>query len=345
MLDLVYKEILLRLISTCLSIVVFSQSYTSAVPPLNTAHNAYFMADRTIMPVSSNVPSPKGSRISDQKYPIENVTPYCQYERVLRFDRMIDPVTLTTLGYRSNEMTKLEGDQECNFLGEVQDAKGIVVLLTGLGLPRLSMIHYANMLASRGFAPMLMDSPCLQLLSGEYIADFGGVICLSNALDSLDEGIPILLIGYSYGGSIAISTSALSTRVHAVAAIAPVVSWQSLQKWTGQGRTPSDKDEFANGGRLPVLRRGKNIDDLLNNLESEPNELAPDALANKVSIPVFIIGGTKDNVARPGELRSLSESILNSSLTILDAGHPQLLASKDYDLPSLVIQSIETVIP
>lgn len=335
---------MLRSKSIYLLIIVLSASCASVLNAFNHENDEYRLTEKTGSRIPLNARFTKASPDIDREIPLVNYTSYCRYEGVLRFEKIEKPVTITAIGYRNSHLTQINKDRECRYLDNIRKAKGIAILLPGLGLPRASMIHYANVLADNGFAPILMDSPCLRIDSGgKYIPNFGGAICLSNALGKIDEGIPIILIGYSYGGSIAIAASALNTKVSAVAAIAPVASWESLKFWTGQDKSPSDEAALPIAGSVPrsqrITKKG-----LVSKPEGGSKELAPDILANEISMPVLLIGGKKDNVATAEDLRELSELIPRSSLIMLDTGHPQLLSSKDCNLPNRIIRWIRAVL-
>jgi len=192
-------------------------------------------------------------------------------------DLPIETITITT--QRGNELSAwfIAGDM----------SKGVVLLMHGVRSTRLQMVDRAKFLHQVGFSVLLFDFQAHGESLGEYIT-FGHreAYDASAAYDYIKQRLPnekVAIIGVSLGGASAL-LSPIATQVDALVLEAVY----------------SDL-ETAIGNRLSIRmgQIGRMLTPLLSwqiepRLGFKPSELAPIQQIAKVTAPVLIIAGAKD---------------------------------------------------
>lgn len=139
------------------------------------------------------------------------------------------------------------------------------------------------------------------------------------------------LLGHSRGGGIAIVHSASDKRIQSLATLSSIATfdrWREHQKteWMKHGFHPLAKDSMVSPLRIGM--------ELLNDLESNSDELNIIQAASKISIPWLILHGKADVTVPCKEAEALHQSSnkLTSELLLLErVGHLYNAATNDED--------------
>jgi len=192
--------------------------------------------------------------------------------------------------------------------------RGTVIYLHGIADNRGSGLTVAQRFSDRGFDVVAYDS--------RAHGDSGGEICtygfyekrdLQRVLDVLESG-PVVVIGSSLGGAVALQAAAEDPRISAVVA---AESFSDLRT-VGTERAPwffttkTVRQAFAlaeNQGRFKV------------------DEVSPMEAARHISVPVFLIHGARDHETPPDHARRIFDSLRGRRrlLMVEGAGHNQSL--------------------
>ena len=192
--------------------------------------------------------------------------------------------------------------------------RGTVVYLHGIADNRGSGLSAALRLSARGFDVVAYDS--------RAHGDSGGQICtygfyekrdLQRVLDVLESG-PVIVIGSSLGGAVALQAAAEDARISAVVA---AESFSDL-------RTVATE-------RAPWFFTAKTITQALALAEKEGrfrvDAVSPKDSARRISVPVLLIHGALDHETPPDHSRRIFESLAGRKRLLLveGAGHNQSL--------------------
>jgi len=208
----------------------------------------------------------------------------------------------------------------------------------------------AGRFARLGYTVLLFDfSRNGVARGGNRITDFGRFAentfsreleDLTSILDAVEKsptgdagigGLPVLLLGHSRGGGIAIVQTSRDTRVRGLvtwSSIAAFDRWTDHQKriWKERGYLPLAKETSASPLRLGEA--------LLADLENHRQELDILTAAGRITVPWLIVHGKADVTVPYGEAVTLSNAARPSTTTLigLDAvGHLYNAASAAED--------------
>lgn len=197
--------------------------------------------------------------------------------------------------------------------------RGTIVYLHGIGDNRASSIAVASHFSPQGFDVLAYD--------GRAHGESGGEACtygyhekrdLQRVLDQIRIK-PIILLGVSLGGAIALQSAAEDRRIAAVIAVA---SFSNL-------RTVVDE-------RAPFFVAGKHIAEVLRKAEGlahfRVDDVNPAAAAARISVPVLLIHGERDLETPALHSWRIYAKIRAPKRLILlpDAGHTDCLTSSTW---------------
>jgi pimeloyl-ACP methyl ester carboxylesterase len=192
--------------------------------------------------------------------------------------------------------------------------RGTVVYLHGIADNRGSGLSAALRLSARGFDVVAYDS--------RAHGDSGGEICtygfyekrdLGRVLDALESG-PVIVIGSSLGGAVALQAAAEDPRISAVIA---AESFSDL-------RTVATE-------RAPWFFTAKTISQALVLAETQGgfrvDAVSPKEAARRISVPVLLIHGALDHETPPDHSQRIFDSLSGRKrlLLVQGAGHNQSL--------------------
>ncbi|HXI60762.1 MAG TPA: alpha/beta fold hydrolase [Polyangia bacterium] len=193
--------------------------------------------------------------------------------------------------------------------------RGTIIYLHGAGDNRGSSGSIADHFVPGGFDVVAYDSRA----HGES----GGAACtygyyekadLGRVLDQIAVPAPIIALGMSLGGAVALQAAATDARIAAVIAIAPF----------------SDLRTVASE-RAPFFASKGNIDDAFRIAEAEAHfqadDVSPVVAARKITAPVLIIHGDDDRETPPAHARRIFDALPNTKKLVLvpHAGHHNVL--------------------
>ena len=188
--------------------------------------------------------------------------------------------------------------------------RGTVFYLHGVADNRGSSVTVADHLVPRGFDVLAYDSRAHGDSTGDACTyGFYEKRDLMRVLDTI-EAKPIVLIGTSLGGAVALQTAAIDERVAAVVAVA----------------TFSDLRTVA-FERAPFFASKKNIEDAFGLAEREAafrvDDVSPVAAAANIRVPVFLIHGSEDRETPPDHSRRVLAALRSPAkfLLVPGAGH------------------------
>jgi pimeloyl-ACP methyl ester carboxylesterase len=203
--------------------------------------------------------------------------------------------------------------------------RGTVVYLHGIADNRGSGLSAALRLSARGFDVVAYDS--------RAHGDSGGEICtygfyekrdLQRVLDALESG-PMIVMGSSLGGAVALQAAAEDARITAVIA---AESFSDLRTVAAE--------------RAPWFFTAKTINEALALAEKQGSfqvdAVSPKDAARRISVPVLLIHGALDHETPPEHSRRIFDSLggRRRLLLVEGAGHNQSLQ------PSSVWSEIES---
>jgi len=189
--------------------------------------------------------------------------------------------------------------------------RGTVVYLHGVADNRGSSVSVADHLVPRGFDVLAYDSRAHGDSTGDACTyGFHEKHDLIRVLDGIDAK-PIVLLGSSLGGAVALQTAAIDDRVAGVVAVA----------------TFSDLRTVA-FERAPFFASKRNVEDAFKLAEREADfrvdEVSPVAAAARIRVPVFLIHGGDDRETPPDHSRRVRAALLHSLtrfLLVPGSGH------------------------
>ena len=188
--------------------------------------------------------------------------------------------------------------------------RGTVVYLHGVADNRGSSVSVADHLVPRGFDVLAYDSRAHGDSTGDACTyGFHEKRDLIRVLDRI-EAKPIVLLGSSLGGAVALQAAAIDDRVAGVVAVA----------------TFSDLRTVAYE-RAPFFASKKNIEDAFRLAEREADfrvdDVSPVAAAASVRVPVFLIHGGDDRETPPDHSRRVRAALRSPARLLLvpGAGH------------------------
>jgi pimeloyl-ACP methyl ester carboxylesterase len=188
--------------------------------------------------------------------------------------------------------------------------RGTVVYLHDVADNRGSSVTVADHLVPRGFDVLAYDSRAHGDSTGDACTyGFHEKRDLMRVLDRIDAR-PIVLVGSSMGGAVALQTAAIDERVAGVVAVA----------------TFSDLRTVA-FERAPFFASQKNIEDAFKLAEREAaftvDDVSPVAAAANIRVPVFLIHGAEDRETSPDHSRRVRAALRSPAkfLLVPGAGH------------------------
>jgi len=194
--------------------------------------------------------------------------------------------------------------------------RGTVVYLHGVADNRGSSATVADHLVPRGFDVLAYDSRAHGDSTGDACTyGFHEKRDLMRVLDGVDAK-PIILLGASLGGAVALQTAPIDERVAAVVAIA----------------TFSDLRTVA-FERAPFFASKRNIEDAFRLAEREAtfrvDDVSPVVAAANIRAPVFLIHGSDDRETPPDHSRRVLAALRSPSKLLLvpGAGHNTALTA------------------
>jgi alpha-beta hydrolase superfamily lysophospholipase len=195
--------------------------------------------------------------------------------------------------------------------------RGTVVYLHGSSDNRASGLALAQRYTARGFDVLLYDSRAHGESEGEACT-FGYYEKddLRRAIDGI-RNPPVIAIGVSLGGAVALQAAAVDRRITAVIAVA----------------TFSDLRTVATE-RAPRIASARNIDDAFRLAEQmahfRVDDVNPAAMARDIHVPVMLIHGQDDHETPPEHSRRVFAALNEPKRLLLvpGAGHNDVLRSE-----------------
>lgn len=209
--------------------------------------------------------------------------------------------------------------------------RGTILYLHGVADNRGSALTAAERFPDRGFDVVAYDS--------RAHGDSGGEICtygfyekrdLQRALDVFESG-PVIVIGSSLGGAVALQAAAEDARISAVIAAESFSDLRTVAAerapWFFTARTISQA--LALAGKQGSFR----VDDV-----------SPMAAARRIHVPVFLLHGAEDRETRPEHTRRIFAALSGRKrlLIVQGAGHNQSLQASAW---SEIEDWIDSVLP
>jgi alpha-beta hydrolase superfamily lysophospholipase len=195
---------------------------------------------------------------------------------------------------------------------------GTIVILHGVADHRGSLVSAANRFSQQGFEVITYDS--------RANGDSGGDACtygyyekrdLQRVLDTVDGG-PIIVIGHSLGGAVALQAAAEDPRIDAVVA---AESFSDL-------RTVAQERAWF----LPsaIARRAFDVAEAQGRFEVDA--VSPALAAARITVPVLLVHGAADRATLPAHSQRIFAALAGPKrLLIVDgAGHNQSLRSSTW---------------
>jgi alpha-beta hydrolase superfamily lysophospholipase len=161
-------------------------------------------------------------------------------------------------------------------------ARGTVVYLHGVGDNRESSIGIADHFVGRGFDVVAYDSRAHGESEGQACTyGYYEKQDLKKVLDRIEHG-PLVLVGTSLGGAVALQEAATDERIAAVVAVAPFSDLRT-----------------AVSERAPFFASKSNVSDALRIAETQGHfivdDVSPMTAAGRVAAPTLIVHGDHDS--------------------------------------------------
>ncbi|MGH8398430.1 MAG: alpha/beta hydrolase [Gammaproteobacteria bacterium] len=215
--------------------------------------------------------------------------------------------------------------------------KGTIILLPAFQNGKFMMLPWAFILAQQGYQCVLVDLRGEGLSTGDWVT-WGNVE--SRDVHQLIEWLdtrnviagPLVLMGVSYGASVALRTAALDSQVKAVVAIEPFVNAVDVIKRGGPIMYPT-LSHFVSDASIDkaIKQADKLADTKLGNASTLP-------AARQLEIPVLYVHGDKDRFIPDAEFQQLIAVTNDAQLIrIADANHMTLpIEIQKYQQPVLL---------
>lgn len=189
--------------------------------------------------------------------------------------------------------------------------KATLVLLPAFQNDKFMMLPWAFKLAQQGYQCVLVDLRGEGLSTGDWVTwgniESRDVQQLIHWLNSRNiVAGPLVLMGVSYGASVALRAAALDSQVKAVVAIEPFVTAIDVIKRGGRIMHPTLSRFISNAGMDEAIHEADNLADT--RLESATMLPAVRAL----KIPVLYIHGAEDHFIPEKEARNLAANTRNA---------------------------------
>jgi pimeloyl-ACP methyl ester carboxylesterase len=190
-----------------------------------------------------------------------------------------------------------------------------IILLHGYGLSKESMAPWALALAQEGYRAVAVDlrghgeSTGAQIGFGKYEPND-----LRQMLDSLlARGIcneRVVVMGISYGATMALHWAAIDARIRSVVAIAPYNQPEEAMVRFVEMQNLHVPERVVRGGAYSAAYR----------LNLKWDELSGEAAMRRITQPVLLIGGDADTVSRPEDLRAMQSVAAGKTKTVIVPG-------------------------
>jgi pimeloyl-ACP methyl ester carboxylesterase len=199
--------------------------------------------------------------------------------------------------------------------------RGTVVYLHGVGDGRGSSLWLAQHLTGRGFDVLAYDSRAHGESEGEACTyGFHEKRDLRRVLDTVSAR-PIVLLGHSMGGAVALQAAAGEPRVAAVVAVASISDLRT-----------------AATERAPFFASRGNIEEALRIAEQDGkfrvDEVSPVAAARQITAPALIIHGERDEETPADHSRRVFQALpqrpQNRLLIVPGRGHGDALDAETW---------------
>lgn len=199
--------------------------------------------------------------------------------------------------------------------------KGTIVLLPSFQDSKFTLLPWAFVFAKAGYQCVLVDLRGEGLSTGEWITwgntESRDVIQLIQWLNSRNiVAGPLVLMGVSYGASVALRAAALDSQVKAVVAIEPFVNAVDVIKRGGRVLHPT-LSRFVSNAEIDKAIHEADI--LAGTKLESANTLSA---ARMLNIPVLYIHGSKDRFILEPEARQLTANTKDSRyISVMGAYH------------------------
>lgn len=203
-------------------------------------------------------------------------------------------------------------------------AKGTVILLPAFQNDKFMMLPWAYTLAQQGYQCVLVDLRGEGLSTGDWVTwgnvesqDIRQLIRWLNSRNIVAG--PLVLMGVSYGASVALRAAALESQVKAVVAIEPFVNAVDVIKRGGRIMHPTLSRFISDASMDAAIREADTLADTrLENATTLP-------AVRVLTIPVLYIYGAEDRFIPESEARQLAASTRNARyISIAGVNHLSL---------------------
>ena len=208
-----------------------------------------------------------------------------------------------------------------------------VILLHGYGLSKESMGPWAFALAQKGYRVVAVDLRGHGESTGARIG-FGKYepTDLRQLLDALIArgicGERVVVMGISYGATMALNWAAIDARVRSVVAIAPYNQPdEAMVRFVKMQRLHVPERVVRSGAYSAAYR-----------LDVNWNELSGEVAMRHITQPVLLIGGEADIVSRPADLQAMERAAVGQTEIVIvpHAEHPVIGFSMETLLPKII---------
>lgn len=207
--------------------------------------------------------------------------------------------------------------------------RGTVVYLHGVADNRGSSVSAAERLVVKGFDVIAYDSRAHGDSTGQACTyGFHEKSDLSRVLDNV-RSKPIIVMGTSLGGAVALQGAAVDRRIAAVVAVA---TFSDLRTVVAQ--------------RAPFFASKKNIADALRLAERQAafdvDQVSPVAAAARIRVPVLLVHGAADKETPPEHSRRVAAALGRAArlLIVPGAGHSDALTSATWQQVTVWLNAV-----
>ena len=298
---------------------------------------------RTCVAVPSNqygiiaraIASPHLDRLQTPLNEIRAISPYCVLARFFTADQR-QRVRMSTLIVspklaRTNNAENSRSNTQCNFRNVADSrARATIIMLPGLGMPKKSMVPYANYFAQLGIRSVIVDLQGQGASSGNTLGiltkdvqDLRSLLRTMRSQRLLSSRLGLL--GLSYGAAASLDFAACATGIRLVISVAPFARTSDGIRQFVEMFDPQLKPYVTGSGWPIILSRVSRITGV--------NLSASDPLNHVSSIHAFVlyIGGAKDPIGAPATLRELASRTRRNAISIeSEANHIEVTSNWRY---------------
>ena len=303
--------------------------------PLPCARICVAMPSNRYSVIARAIASPHLDRLQTPLNEIRAISPYCVLARFFIADQR-QRVRMSTLIVspklaRTNNAENSRSNTQCNFRNVADSrARATIIMLPGLGMPKKSMMPYANYFAQFGIRSVIVNLQGQGTSSGNTLGiltkdaqDLRVLLRTMRSQRLLSSRLGLL--GLSYGAAAALDFAACATGIRLVVSVAPFARTSDGIRQFVEMFDPQLKPYVTGSGWPIILSRVSRITGV--------NLSASDPLNHVSSIHAFVlyIGGAKDPIGAPATLWELASRTQRHAINIeSNANHIEVTSNWRY---------------